>query len=117
MPLLTFRPEERTSAPVPHCMGDHAGYILGLKEVKAKDNFDYAKEMTRNEKTLTAFKRCRNLFNILPDNSFVQAIHAFYKSLVWKQSMLLNMIRIGVISVSILQKYNIQRDRNKWICS
>lgn len=39
------------------------------------------------------------------------------KSLVWKQSMLLNMIRIGVISVSILQKYNIQRDRNKWICS
>lgn len=80
LPLLTFRPEERTSAPVPHCMGDHAGYILGLKEVKAKDNFDYAKEMTRNEKTLTAFKKdVENFFNILPDNSFVQAIHAFYK--------------------------------------
>ena len=80
LPLLTFRPEERTSAPVPHCMGDHAGYILGLKEVKAKDNFDYAKEMTRNEKTLTAFKKdIENYFNILPNNSFVQAIHAFYK--------------------------------------
>ena len=80
LPLLTFRPEERTSAPVPHCMGDHAGYILGLKEVKAKDNFDYAKEMTRNEKTLTAFKKdVEYFFNILPDNSFVQAIHAFYK--------------------------------------
>lgn len=80
LPLLTFRPEERTSAPVPHCMGDHAGYILGLKEVKAKGNFDYAKEMTRNEKTLTAFKKdVENFFNILPDNSFVQAIHAFYK--------------------------------------
>ena len=80
LPLLTFRPEERTSAPVPHCMGDHAGYILGLKEVKANDNFDYAKEMTRNEKTLTAFKKdIENYFNILPNNSFVQAIHAFYK--------------------------------------
>ena len=80
LPLLTFRPEERTSAPVPHCMGDHAGYILGLKEVKAKDNFDYAKEMTRNEKTLTAFKKdVEYFFYILPDNSFVQAIHAFYK--------------------------------------
>ena len=80
LPLLTFRPEERTSAPVPHCMGDHAGYILGLKDVKAKDNFDYAKEMTRNEKTLTAFKKdVEYFFNILPDNSFVQAIHAFYK--------------------------------------
>lgn len=64
LPLLTFRPEERTSAPVPHCMGDHAGYILGLKEVKAKENFDYAREMTRNEKTLTAFKKdIENYFN------------------------------------------------------
>lgn len=80
LPLLTFRPEERTSAPVPHCMGDHAGYILGLKAVKAKENFDYAKEMTRNEKTLTTFKKdIENYFNILPNNSFVQAIHAFYK--------------------------------------
>ena len=80
LPLLTFRPEERTSAPVPHCMGDHAGYILGLKAVKAKENFDYAKEMNRNEKTLTAFKKdIENYFNILPNNSFVQAIHAFYK--------------------------------------
>lgn len=80
LPLLTFRPEERTSAPVPHCMGDHAGYILGLKEVKAKENFDYAKEITRNEKTLTAFKKdIEDYFNILPNNSFVQTIHAFYK--------------------------------------
>lgn len=80
LPLLTFRPEERTSAPVPHCMGDHAGYILGLKEVKAKENFDYAKEITRNEKTLTAFKKdIEDYFTILPNNSFVQAIHAFYK--------------------------------------
>lgn len=80
LPLLTFRPEERTSAPVPHCMGDHAGYILGLKEVKAKENFDYAKEMTRNEKTFTAFKKeVENYFKILPDNNFVQAIHAFYE--------------------------------------
>lgn len=80
LPLLTFRPEECTSAPVPHCMGDHAGYILGLKAVKAKENFDYTREMTRNEKTLTAFKKdIENYFNILPNNSFVQAIHAFYK--------------------------------------
>lgn len=85
LPLLTFRPEERTSAPVPHCMGDHAGYVLGLKEVKAKENFDYAREMTRNEKTLTAFKKdIENYFNILPNNSFVQAIHAFYKKFSWE---------------------------------
>ena len=28
--LLTFRPEERTSAPVAHCMGDNGSYVLAM---------------------------------------------------------------------------------------
>ena len=28
--LLTLRPDDRTSAPLPHCMGDYGSYVLGL---------------------------------------------------------------------------------------
>lgn len=77
LPLLTFRPEERTSAPVPHCMGDNATYLLGLKDIKDIDNFDFAKEIDKNN--LVAFKKdIEILNNCLSNNIFVKAIHAFY---------------------------------------
>ena len=38
--LLTFRPEERTSAPVAHCMGDNGSYVLGLKDLKPGKDID-----------------------------------------------------------------------------
>lgn len=79
LPLLTFRPEERTSAPVPHCMGDNATYLLGLKDIKDIDNFDFAKEIDKNKKNLVAFKKdIEILNNCLSNNIFVKAIHAFY---------------------------------------
>ena len=79
LPLLTFRPEERTSAPVPHCMGDNAAYLLGLKDIKDIDNFDFSKEIEKNKKNLVAFKEDVDfLNNCLPNNIFVKAIHAFY---------------------------------------
>lgn len=81
LPLLTFRPEERTSAPVPHCMGDNATYLLGLKDVKDTENFDFGKEIGKNKKNLNAFRDDINLFNeLLPNNIYVKAIHAFYKN-------------------------------------
>ena len=57
LPLLTFRPEERTSAPLPHCMGDNGSYLLGLKDIKDKEDFDFAKELKNNNKNFDAFKK------------------------------------------------------------
>ena len=39
--LLTIRPEERTSSPVAHCMGDNGSYVLGLKGVNPDKSIDY----------------------------------------------------------------------------
>lgn len=78
LPLLTFRPEERTSAPLPHCMGDNGAYLLGLKEVKNKE-FDYAKEFKANKKQFEAFKQDINfLYQKLPNNDYTIAINNFY---------------------------------------
>lgn len=79
LPLLTFRPEERTSAPVPHCLGDNATYILGLKEVKDKENFDFSKELNANKKNFVSFKEdVMKLYQALPNNKYVKAIQSFY---------------------------------------
>lgn len=80
LPLLTFRPEERTSAPLPHCMGDNGSYILGLKDVKDKDDFDFAKELKSNSKNFSAFKTSvDSVFQALPDNKYAIAVHQFYQ--------------------------------------
>ena len=80
LPLLTFRPEERTSAPLPHCMGDNGSYLLGLKDVKDKEDFDFTKEFKGNNKNFSAFKKSiDNVFLSLPNNKYSKAIHLFYQ--------------------------------------
>lgn len=79
--LLTFRPEERTSAPVPHCLGDNGSYVLGLKDVKPDKPFDFTKEIKRNEKNFSAFvEDVKGLSEALPNNKNVRAIGSFYQS-------------------------------------
>lgn len=79
--LLTFRPEERTSAPVPHCLGDNGSYVLGLKNVKPDKSFDFTKEMKSNEKNYSAFvEDVKRLSEALPNNKYVRAISKFYQS-------------------------------------
>lgn len=79
--LLTFRPEERTSAPVPHCLGDNGSYVLGLKDVKPDKLFDFTKEMKSNEKNFSAFvEDVKSLSEALPNNKYVRAIGKFYQS-------------------------------------
>lgn len=81
LPLLTFRPEERTSAPLPHCMGDNGSYILGLKEVKDTDGFDFNSEFKKNHKNFMAFKNeIERVYKTLPNNKFAKAIHLFYQN-------------------------------------
>lgn len=52
LPLLTIRPEERTSAPVAHCMGDNGSYVLGLKDVKLNKPTDYAAELKKTKRIM-----------------------------------------------------------------
>lgn len=78
--LLTFRPEERTSAPVAHMLGDNGSYVLGLKKVKLDANFTYENEIKANQKNHTCFiQDVESLFQDLPDNVNVSAIHSFYQ--------------------------------------
>ena len=78
LPILTFRPEERTSSPVAHCMGDNGSYILGLKELK--DETKIEEEFKKNNKNHNAFvKSINDVFSNLPDNKYVKAIHLFYQ--------------------------------------
>lgn len=78
--LLTFRPEERTSAPVAHMLGDNGSYVLGLKKVQLDANFTYENEMKANQKNHTCFiQDVESLFQDLPDNVNVSAIHSFYQ--------------------------------------
>lgn len=80
LPLLTFRPEERTSAPIAHMLGDNGSYVLGLKNVKVDTNFNYEKEMKANQKNHACFiKDVDSLFQELPNNVNVSAIHSFYQ--------------------------------------
>lgn len=79
--LLTFRPEERTSSPVPHCLGDNGSYVLGLKDIKPNKSIDLAAEIKKNKKNHEEFKKdVESLYNNLPDNKYVKAIYLFYKS-------------------------------------
>lgn len=78
LPILTFRPEERTSSPVAHCMGDNGSYVLGLKELK--DETKIEEEFKKNIKNHSAFvKSINDVFYKLPDNKYVKAIHSFYQ--------------------------------------
>ena len=79
--IMTLRPEERTSAPVPHFLGDNGSYVLGLKDVKMEDGFDYQKEYQKDknkEKHNSFVSYINNLYNTYPDNETLKAIHAFY---------------------------------------
>ncbi len=81
LPLLTIRPEERTSAPVAHCMGDNGSYVLGLKDVKLNKPTDYAAELKKNEKNHAAFKKkVDDLYAALPHNRYVKAVYSFYQN-------------------------------------
>ena len=79
--IRTFRPEERTSAPVAHCMGDNGSYVLGLKDIKPDKITDFAKELQKNKKNHQAFKDdVENIYSSLPQNKYACAIHAFYQN-------------------------------------
>ncbi len=81
LPLLTFRPEERTSAPLAHCMGDNGSYVLGLKEVKDKGDFDFTKELKKNQKNFETFKKeIAKVYSVFPNNTFATAIQSFYSN-------------------------------------
>ena len=76
--ILTFRPEERTSSPVAHCMGDNGSYVLGLKDLK--DEAKIEEEFKKNTKNHKAFVESINdTFENLPNNKYAKAIHSFYQ--------------------------------------
>ena len=78
--LLTFRPEERTSSPVPHCLGDNGSYILGVKEVKIGKQINIAEEIKKNKKNYEAFvEDVKMLYSVLPYNEYVKAVYFFYQ--------------------------------------
>ena len=78
--LLTFRPEERTSAPIAHCMGDNGSYVLGLKDVSREIPVDFEKELKKNIKNHEAFKEdVQKIYVSLPNNQYAQAVYAFYQ--------------------------------------
>ncbi len=80
LPLLTFRPEERTSAPIAHCMGDYGSYVLGLKDFKPDNSIDFNKEIKRNIKNHQAFiNDVNDIFRSLPQNKYASAVHSFYQ--------------------------------------
>lgn len=78
--LLTFRPEERTSSPIPHSLGDNGSYVLGLKDVKIGKQINIAEEIKKNHKNYEAFvEDVKRLYNILPLNEYVKAVYLFYQ--------------------------------------
>ena len=78
--LLTFRPEERTSAPIAHCMGDNGSYVLGLKDMSRERPVDFEKELKKNIKNHEAFKEdVQKIYVSLPNNQYAQAVYAFYQ--------------------------------------
>jgi len=78
LPILTFRPEERTSSPVAHCMGDNGSYVLGLKELK--DTTKIENEFKKNYKNHIAFIDSINeTYERVPNNRYAKALHLFYK--------------------------------------
>jgi len=81
MSLLIYRPEERTSAPIPHSMGDNGSYVLGLKGLKSdSDDKSILSELKKNEKNHTSFKNdVKNIFESLPNNRYARAVFLFYE--------------------------------------
>ena len=55
--LLAYRPEERTSSPVPHCLGDNGSYVLGLKDINPQNEIKISAELKKNDKNHNAFKK------------------------------------------------------------
>ncbi|MDE6355565.1 MAG: type I-C CRISPR-associated protein Cas8c/Csd1 [Prevotella sp.] len=77
--ILTLRPEERTSAPIPHFLGDKGSYVLGLNNIKITDDFDYKKEYNENSKNHNSFVSYIN--DLQKNNSYnetLKAIKLFY---------------------------------------
>jgi len=78
--LLTLRPEERTSAPVPHCLGDNGSYVLGIKDAKPDQSLDVVAELKKNKKNHDAFrKEIDALYEALPYNRYARAVYLFYQ--------------------------------------
>lgn len=78
--LLTYRPEERTSAPVPHCFGDYGSYVLGLKVIKPDKTVNWAVELKNNKKNYEAFvKDVETMYKALPHNKYAKAVYLFYQ--------------------------------------
>ena len=78
--LLTYRPEERTSAPVPHCFGDYGSYVLGLKDIKPDKTVNWAVELKNNKKNYEAFvKDVETMYKALPHNKYAKAVYLFYQ--------------------------------------
>lgn len=78
--LLTFRPEERTSAPVAHCMGDNGSYVLGLKDLKPGKDIDFLRELKSNNKNHEAFREdIERIYKALPNNRYARAVYLFYQ--------------------------------------
>lgn len=79
--ILTLRPEERTSSPVPHFLGDNGSYVFGLKNVKIKEDFDYQKEFKANKKNHDTFVCSINKFaHDNPEHVLLSAIAKFYQT-------------------------------------
>lgn len=77
--LLTFRPEERTSSPVAHVMGDNGSYILGLKDIHPDKPLDFEAELKKNAKNHNSFVQLVNdLHKALPTNLYACAVYSFY---------------------------------------
>ena len=78
-PLLVFRPEERTSAPIAHCMGDNGSYVLGIKELKDPSRVEV--EFKKNRKNHECFLNdITTIHDALPDNKYSKAVWAFYQT-------------------------------------
>lgn len=79
IPLLTLRPEERTSSPIAHCMGDNGSYVLGL--VNIDNSVDFQKELKSNSKNYDCFhKDIEDIHSNLPMNSTAKAVYLFYQN-------------------------------------
>lgn len=78
--LMSLRPEERTSSPIAHCMGDNGSYVLGLKEFKGEALSDFHKERKKNQKNHAAFvEDIKELYEALPNNKYVKSVSLFYE--------------------------------------
>ena len=76
--LLTLRPEERTSSPVAHCMGDNGSYVLGLVDID--NSVDFQKELKVNSKNYDCFRKdIESIYSNLPMNNTAKAVYLFYQ--------------------------------------